>query len=474
MNLVNQLLDFRKMEEQELKLHLAAGDIISFSRDIADSFCDVASRKNISFKFSADIPNAFVLFDHDKIERILFNLLSNAFKFTQEGGEILVEIIAREEESSEGTLVLDIIVSDSGIGIPSEAQRKLFDRFFQHDPGPLVLNQGTGIGLSIVKEFTKMHGGTVDVQSELRKGSSFVVSIPFALPETGVDGIEERHCREAAIPTETEGPIPNQQNRMPDGASVLIVEDDDDFRFYIKDNLKLSYRIYEATNGKVGWQRALAHHPDIIVCDVNMPVMSGIELSRKLKADKRTSHIPLILLTASTLEDEQIKGLESGANDYMTKPFNFAVLNVKLKNLLMLNQTLKDTYVKQVKVLPPAVEIQSENEKLINKVLVYIEENLNNPQLSVEGMARSLLMSRASLYNKITEITGMSPVEFIRSAKLDRAIILLEQSDLTIAQIAYQVGFSTPNYFARAFKAKYNIVPSEYLAKKRKLQPTEY
>ncbi|MGX5691082.1 hybrid sensor histidine kinase/response regulator transcription factor [Arcticibacter tournemirensis] len=474
MNLVNQLLDFRKMEEQELKLHLAAGDIISFSRDIADSFCDVASRKNISFKFSADIPNAFVLFDHDKIERILFNLLSNAFKFTQEGGEILVEIIAREEESSEGTLVLDIIVSDSGIGIPSEAQRKLFDRFFQHDPGPLVLNQGTGIGLSIVKEFTKMHGGTVDVQSELRKGSSFVVSIPFALPETGVDGIEERHCREAAIPTETEGPIPNQQNRMPDGASVLIVEDDDDFRFYIKDNLKLSYRIYEATNGKEGWQRALAHHPDIIVCDVNMPVMSGIELSRKLKADKRTSHIPLILLTASTLEDEQIKGLESGANDYMTKPFNFAVLNVKLKNLLMLNQTLKDTYVKQVKVLPPAVEIQSENEKLINKVLVYIEENLNNPQLSVEGMARSLLMSRASLYNKITEITGMSPVEFIRSAKLDRAIILLEQSDLTIAQIAYQVGFSTPNYFARAFKAKYNIVPSEYLAKKRKLQPTEY
>lgn len=472
MNLVNQLLDFRKMEEQELKLHLAEGDIVSFVRDAADSFADVAVRKNISFKFSSDIVSAYVLFDHDKIERILFNLLSNAFKFTQEDGEVMVKIAARGEQAGDGQLLLDIVIADTGIGIPEDVQMKLFERFFQHDPGPLVLNQGTGIGLSIVREFARMHGGSVDVESQQGKGSSFIVSVPFVLPESRTETIAAPECALQALSAVTEEPQESHGHTV-ETASVLIVEDDDDFRFYIKDNLKLSYRILEASNGKEGWQRALASHPDVIVCDVNMPVMNGIELSRKLKADKRTCHIPVILLTASTGEDEQIRGLESGANDYMTKPFNFAVLNVKLKNLLTLNQVLRDTYVKQVKVLPSAVKIESENEKLINKVLVYIEENLNNPQLSVEAMARSLLMSRASLYNKILEITGMSPVEFIRSVKLERAVVLLEQSDFTIAQIAYNVGFSTPNYFARAFKAKYNMVPSEYLTKKRKLQLEE-
>ncbi|WP_374165043.1 two-component regulator propeller domain-containing protein [Arcticibacter sp. MXS-1] len=472
MNLVNQLLDFRKMEEQELKLHLTAGDIVSFAREAADSFGDVAARKNITFTFSSELDKAFVLFDHDKIERILFNLLSNAFKFTQEGGEVLVKLAAGQG-AGENVKPIDLIVSDSGIGIPENAQKQLFERFFQHDPGPLVLNQGTGIGLSIVKEFALMHGGSVNVESRQGKGSRFIVSIPFNSAEGELEITEDEQTPVAELAAASEAGYPDHQSKAVEGASVLIVEDDDDFRFYIKDNLKSLYRIYEATTGKEGWQRALSLHPDIIVCDINMPVMNGIELSLKLKSDKRTAHIPIILLTASAGDDVQIRGLESGANDYMTKPFNFAVLNVKIKNLLTLNQTLKDTYVKQVKVLPPAVEIESENEKFINKVLVYIEENLNNPQLSVEAMARNLLMSRASLYKKILEITGMSPVEFIRSVKLDRAVVLLEQSDLTIAQIAYQVGFSTPNYFARAFKAKYNMVPSEYLSKKRKMQPVE-
>jgi len=473
MNLVNQLLDFRKMEEQELKLQLRAGEIISFIRDAADSFGDVASRKKISFEFKSDIASANVLFDHDKVERILFNLLSNAFKFTQEGGVIQVRISAAEQLDSDGRLVLDMTVSDTGIGIPQEAQERLFERFFQHDPGTAVLNQGTGIGLSIVKEFVKMHGGTIRLNSRQGKGSSFIVSMPFSLEELEPKCLAEED-KALAISENAEAKLLDDHLKAAGiSVSILIVEDDDDFRFYIKDNLKSQYRIYDAANGKEGWQRALSLHPDIIVCDVNMPVMNGIELSRKLKADKRTCHIPIILLTASTGEDEQIRGLESGANDYMTKPFNFAVLNVKLKNLLALNQQLKETYVKQVKVLPASVEIESENEKLINKVLVYIEENLHNPQLSVEAMARSLCMSRASLYNKILEITGMSPVEFIRSVKLEKAIVLLEQSDMSIAQIAYHVGFSTPNYFARSFKAKYNIVPSEYITNKRKLQPVD-
>ncbi|PRY53175.1 signal transduction histidine kinase [Arcticibacter pallidicorallinus] len=473
MNLVNQLLDFRKMEEQELRLHLSGGDIVSFIKDVADSFGDVASRKNISFTFSSSVAAVFVFFDHDKVERILFNLLSNAFKFTQEAGAITLKVVAEEHQSPEDRIVLNMTVSDSGIGVPQEVQERIFERFIQHDPGTSVLNQGTGIGLSIVKEFVKMHGGTVRLESQVGRGSSFIVSIPFRLldSETPLDPGEQPQMTNL-----DEVPDINHESAQllsEAGTSVLVIEDDDDFRFYIKDNLKSLYKIYEATNGKEGWQRALSMHPDIIVCDVNMPEMNGIELSRKIKSDKRTSHIPIILLTASTGEDEQIRGLESGANDYMTKPFNFAVLNVKLKNLLTLNQKLKETYAKQVRVSSTIAEVESENEKLIKRVLLYIEDNLNNPQLSVEAMARNLSMSRASLYNKILEITGMSPVEFIRSVKLEKAIVLLEQSDLSIAQIAYHVGFSTPNYFARSFKAKYNMVPSEYLANRRKTQPTE-
>ncbi|MBG6233876.1 signal transduction histidine kinase/ligand-binding sensor domain-containing protein/DNA-binding response OmpR family regulator [Pedobacter sp. CAN_A7] len=473
MNLVNQLLDFRKMEEQELKLHLASGDVISFIRDSTDSFRDVALRKKITFTFTSNITSVFVLFDHDKIERILFNLLSNAFKFTQEGGVIQVKITAHELLAADGRLLLDMIVCDSGIGIPKEVQDHLFERFFQHDPGSMVLNQGTGIGLSIVKEFVRMHLGSITLESQQGEGSSFTVSIPFAKSESGLELVESQ--QHLAEPCEKQKFINQdaQQDNSSLTLSLLIIEDDDDFRFYLKDNLKSQYRIYEAADGKEGWQRALSLHPDIIVCDVNMPAMNGIELSRKLKADKRTAHIPVVLLTASRGEDEQLTGLMSGANDYMTKPFNFAVLNVKLKNLLALNQQLKDTYVKQVKVLPITAEIASESEKLINAVLVYIEDNLHNPQLSVEGMARSLHMSRASLYNKVLEITGLSPVEFIRSVKLEKAIVLMEQSDLSIAQIAYHVGFSTPNYFARSFKAKYNVVPSEYMVKKRNLQSAE-
>jgi DNA-binding response OmpR family regulator len=250
--------------------------------------------------------------------------------------------------------------------------------------------------------------------------------------------------------------------------SILLVEDNDDFRFYLKDNLRLQYKVFEATNGKEGWQKALAHHPQLIVSDISMPYMDGIELSRKIKADKRTGHIPVILLTALTGEEDQMKGLETGANDYITKPFNFEVLNAKIKNLLLLNSTLKNTYSKQIKVLTPEIKIESEDEKLLNQIMLYLEENLTNPQLSVEELSKHVGMSRSSLYTKLLELTGQTPIEYIRSVKLDKAAVLLEKSDMNIAQVAYSVGFSTPNYFARSFKAKFNMLPSEYINKKRK------
>ncbi|MEJ6979503.1 two-component regulator propeller domain-containing protein [Pedobacter sp. P351] len=476
LNLVNQLLDFRKMEEHELRLNISQGELVSFVSEVVDSFKDLSERKNIILLFESSIENYYTTFDHDKIERILFNVLSNAFKFTSGGGSIKVELEKAPEGGPDVGSSIIIKVTDTGIGIPADKQEKIFDRFFQSDTAASILNQGSGIGLSITREFVKMHGGTIRVESELEKGSSFIIHLPFS----PLEFIETSSLEVAS----TAKPAPDQYpEEEPEAAvevaerqngsaveiaSILLVEDNDDFRFYLKDNLKNFYKVYEATNGKEGWQKALANHPQIIVSDINMPLMDGIEFCRKVKSDKRTSHIPIILLTALTGEEEQIKGLETGANDYMTKPFNFEILNAKIKNLLVLNSTLKNTYTKQIKVHSSEPVIESHSDKLLNKVVLYIEENINNPQLSVEDLSRHVGMSRGSLYNKILELTGLSPVEYIRSVKLDKAAVLLEKSDMNVAQIAYMVGFATPNYFAKSFKAKFNMQPSEYIALKRK------
>lgn len=469
LNLVNQILDFKKMEEQELKLHLSEGELGTFITEVLESFNDMSERKQIRLVFKNRLGNFHTLFDTDKIERILFNLLSNAFKFTPPGGSITVELEKNEgiTTSDEPTIRLTII--DTGIGIDHGDQLKIFDRFFQSNSSSAILNQGSGIGLSITKEFVKMHGGYITVKSEKGRGSSFIVDLPFVPMEK-----TEELLIDFSSPTlisledrneDTNTTLPLDSNEVP---SVLLVEDNEDFRSYLSENLKSFYRVYEASNGREGWQKALSHHPQVIVSDVSMPYMDGIELCLKLKADKRTSHIPILLLTALTAEEEQLRGLETGANDYMTKPFNFEILSAKIKNLLQLNRTFKATYSKQIKLQTSEVSTESAADKLLKEVGRYIEDNLNNPNLSVEDLSKQIGMSRSSLYHKILELTGLSPVEYIRSVKLEKAAILLEKSDLNISQIAYKVGFATPNYFGRSFKAKFNMSASEFMNLKRK------
>jgi len=481
LNLVNQLLDFRKMEERELRLSLSDGELISFVKDVSELFRDLSSRKNIALTFESQLHYYNTSFDHDKLERILFNILSNAFKFTPAGGTIKVEVEKDDRGNETAGSGIVVKVSDTGIGIPPDKKEKIFNRFFQGDANASVLNQGSGIGLSITKEFVKMHGGNISVVSEQGKGSCFIIKFPFTSEKFAGKTIEsiaasvatEQQLNDDILESRTEIAVseevaaPESSAKM-DMPMVLLVEDNDDFRFYLKDNLKSFYRVYEASNGKEGWQKALAHHPQIIVSDISMPFMDGIELCNKVKADKRTSHIPIILLTALTGEEEQIRGLQTGANDYMTKPFNFEILNAKIKNLLVLNRTLKDTYTKQIKVQAPELVIESQGDILLNKVMLYLEENLNNPKLSVEDLSRHVGMSRVSLYHKILELTGQTPVEYIRSVKLEKAAVLLEKSDLNVAQISYMVGFATPNYFAKSFKSRFNMQPSEYMTAKRK------
>ncbi|MDO6430334.1 two-component regulator propeller domain-containing protein [Flavitalea sp. BT771] len=467
LHLVNQLLDFRKMEEHELRLHLEKGEFVSFVKDVCHSFTDLSERKHITFAFETRVDSLYVLFDRDKIERILFNLLSNAFKFTLEGGTITFALEELEGDDHADTRWISIKVMDTGIGIPQDKKEKIFQRFFQHASAAAILNQGTGIGLSITKEFVRMHGGVIEVESQPGQGSVFMIRLPLTKAAAGVTEEApppEIDAAEHGTETSATAPVTDNAVGMP---AILLVEDNEDFRFYLKDNLRNKYKVIEAANGKDGWQKALSAHPQLIVSDISMPYMDGIELTRKLKGDKRTSHIPVILLTALREEEQQLKGLGTGANDYVTKPFNVEVLHARVRNLLALRNTLQTTFTRQINVLTPEVVIESEDEKLLNKVVTYLEKNLNSDQLSVESLSKEVGMSRSSLYSKILEITGETPVEYIRSFKLGKAKVLLEKSSLTIAEIAYEVGFSTPNYFARAFKAKYNILPSEYASTKK-------
>jgi signal transduction histidine kinase/ligand-binding sensor domain-containing protein/DNA-binding response OmpR family regulator len=467
LNLVNQLLDFRKMEIQELKLHSKPGDIVKFINEIYLSFTDIAEQKEINFIFDTSIDSLFTNFDHDKIERILFNLLSNAFKFTLPGGQ--VSVLLNVDSETDGA-PLEIRVIDTGIGIPHEKQSKIFERFFQHDIPESMINQGSGIGLAITHEFVKMHDGEITVESEPDHGSCFIIKLPFVIyngREIGLPSDDDIDNDSANEIIHNEGESIVKQLRSNKKPVVLLVEDNDDFRFYLKDNLKDVFFLIEASNGREGWQKALSQHPDIIVSDISMPEMTGIELCKKLKKDVRTSHIPVVLLTALSGDEEQIKGLEIGANDYMTKPFNFEILLSKIKNILTLRDTYKRTYKKQMDVQLQETPLQNEDEKLLRKIVDYIEMNISNDSLSVEELSRQMNMSRVSLYKKVLMLTDKTPVEFIRSIRLEKAVYLLESSQMTISQIGYEVGFNSPKYFTKAFKDEYNTTPSAYASSVR-------
>lgn len=464
LNLVNQLLDFRKMEYQELKLYTRPGDIIGFIRELAYSFTDVAEQKSIDFVFDAEADEFHTSFDQDKIERIIFNLLSNAYKFTQTGGHVSV-LLYFKDSGDPLQRQLEIKVIDTGIGIQKDKLDRIFEPFFQNDIPGSMLNQGSGIGLSITKEFVRLHGGEITVESEFNQGSCFTVLLP--LPKVDKQLFTDtplvlEHTEDALFDLNTNRVAQIRETRDGKKPTVLLVEDNDDFRFYIKDNLKDTFNIIEAENGKKGWQKALAQHPNLVVSDIAMPEMNGIELCQKIKNDTRTSHIPVILLTAMAGEEQQLKGLGTGASDYMTKPFNFEILLSKIKNILSQQEHMRKTYQKQVEAKPTEMHVDSPDEVFIKKVLVLIDNNISNPNFSVEELSCDMCMSRYTLYKKILQMTGKTPNELVRQMRLKRAAQLLETGHLTISQICHKVGFKSQKYFVRTFKAEFNTIPSRY------------
>ncbi len=457
LNLVNQLLDFRKIEDNELKLNTSEGDLIACAREIVDSFKYISEQKKIHLHFESSFQAYHTLFDKDKVERILINLLSNAIKFTNDDGNVCFRVESGDEKG------VKLVIEDTGIGIPPDKLERIFDRFYQIGTDSKILNQGSGIGLSITQEFVKLHGGTIEVESKEGVGTTFKVYLPLVLLSVSKEEIEERQVE--ALPLKDDSQV--EVGSKMDKSVVLIVDDSADLRAYLAENLKVKYKVIEAADGKQGWQKALSCHPEVIVSDVNMPQMDGISLVQKIKNDPRTKHIPVILLTVLADETDQLKGLGTGASDYLTKPFSFQLLTMKINNLLHLNSTLKNTYSKHIHLETPEIEVVSEEERFLLKLSRYIEEHIEDPDLTVEVLSKAMFMSRGTLYNKVLSLTGETPVEFVRSVKLKKAVALLEKSDMKISQIGYAVGFSNPNYFARAFKAKYNISPSEYVSLKR-------
>jgi signal transduction histidine kinase/DNA-binding response OmpR family regulator len=453
LNLVNQLLDFRKMEVQEIKLHTSEGDIVAFVKDLTSSFSDLSEKKQIHLDFHSSVRELNMLYDPDKIEKIIFNLLSNAFKFTPEQGNISVDVQLQQGST------LAIIVKDNGIGIPQEQQERIFERFFQHDIPGSLLNQGSGIGLSITREFVKLHGGTITVDSAPGMGSTFTILLP-------VRGLVSQPVVIAPVSTNIlSAPAPADPVPAPYTGKkpvLLLIEDSEDFRFYLKDNLGVHFHIIDAANGKLGWDILQNTVPNLIVSDVNMPEMDGLELCRRIRQNQRLAHLPVILLTARASEEDQLEALDNGATDYITKPFNYEVLLSRIRNIVSQQVSLKKTFRQHIDAHPEEIAISSQDEIFLQQALQIVEKNISNPDFSVEELSRGLHMSRVSAYKKLLSITGKTPLEFIRSIRLKRAAQLLGKSQLTIAEVAYEVGFNNPKYFAKYFKLEYGVLPSAY------------
>ncbi len=454
LNLVNQLLDFRKLEVQEIKLQTTEGDIVQFIKELTSSFSDLSEKKQVRLDFRSQINSLVMAYDADKIEKIIFNLLSNAFKFTPEFGSVTVELQWQEEGK-----LLCIMVKDTGIGMPLEQQDRIFERFFQHEAQGSLLNQGSGIGLNITKEFVKLHGGTITVDSAPEMGSCFTILLPVQGGSTApvVTDTPAELTQPPPAAMEITAPVRNGKKPL-----ILLVEDNEDFRFYLKDNLSLHYQVITAENGQAGWNLLQQTLPDLVVSDVSMPIMDGLELCRRIRAQKRTAHIPLILLTARTTEADQLEALEKGATDFITKPFNFELLLSRIRNLIVQQASLKKSYQQHIEANPSEVAISSADEQFIQQALQIVEQQMANAEFSVEELSRALHMSRVSAYKKILSLTGKTPIEFIRSIRLKRAAQLLEKSQLTVAEVAYEVGFNNPKYFTKYFKAEYNVLPSAY------------
>ncbi|WP_439489631.1 hybrid sensor histidine kinase/response regulator transcription factor [Algoriphagus sp.] len=446
LRLINSLLDFRKLDAKAESLNLKQGDFIGFMRNVCLPFHNYAIDRQMSFTFTSETESLLMEFDSAKVQKIMLNLLSNAFKFTQSGESVGVHV------AGEGDFV-SVSVSDSGQGIADKDKAYIFERFYQ--ASQTQDNLGSGIGLHIVSEYVHMHGGGIAVKDNEPRGSVFTFRLPII--ETGKSALESE---EESIDEVEEG-IDGQIS--PSKPVLLFVDDNLDLCEFMVGSLSGEFTVILAHNGQEAMEQLEINDVRVVVSDVMMPVMSGTELCHRIKTNIHWSHIPVILLTARTAEEYQIEGLEMGADDYLTKPFNFNLLKLRIRKFLEWTELSHISFSQKMDVSPSEITITSLDQKLIEKAIKVVEEHISEPEFSVEDLGSEVGLSRSHLYKKLMNITGKGPAEFIRTIRLKRGRQLLEQNQMQIAEVAYSVGFNSPKRFTINFKNEFGILPSEYL-----------
>ena len=480
----NQLLELSRIESGTLKLNVSKGNITDALKGMVMSFQSFAENKNIRYIYSFPGDNLYAYFDIDKLEKIVFNILSNAFKFTQSGGTVTfsASIIKQTSGKKPKTIkttgdLLKISIIDTGKGIPKESLNQIFNRFYQIDYSHSRGFEGAGLGLSLTKELVEIHHGKLEVTSKVNTGSEFIVYLP--LEKTAYDKAEIISHKSESISGSDIQPfinlpnagIVNRENvRQPDSGqikneSVLIVEDNDDMRAYISDCLSEYYVILEAPDGNTGFQTAVKEYPDLIITDLMMPGTDGLELCKKIKADERISHIPVIILTALTEVKNKIAGLKTGADDYMAKPFNRKELIARVTNLIRQRETLRLRFKREILLEPEKIAVTSTDEKFLSKIISIIEKEIANPDLTVDLLAQKAALSRSQLHRKIKALTDQSTTQFIRTIRMKRAAQLFRQHYGSIAETVYAVGFNSLSYFTKCFHRQFGISPKDFLSK---------
>ena len=472
--LINELMDFRKLQFNKMSINASQINIVPFIEEVVSHFEEEAALKNIFLSLDYKQKEYTLWSDPSMLEKIIFNLLSNAFKATPADGSITIEINKPKRlallplvDEVKPVEVIEIVIKDTGIGIAKENQDKVFQRFYENNSNHEnnKAGGGIGIGLELVKSFVDLHKGKIEIKSTLNVGTQFNLYFPLGyahLNEENLKKNKKQAISEDAESLETTTIGKTDKNREKKEKKILlIVEDNLDLRTYLKNELKENYNIKEAANGLEGYEKATKYIPDIIITDVMMPIMDGFEFCERIKTDLKTSHIPLLMVTAKGMQIDKIKGIDSGADVYLNKPFNMTVLKSHLNQLISSRQILFDKYFNSINTSVLSENTTSLDKEFMTSVLSYINENIGDEKLNVEYLAGELLLSRSKLYRKIKALTGSTANEFIRTVRLERAKQIIEVSEDTISEVCYQVGFSSPSYFTKCFKDKYGFLPTE-------------
>ncbi|TXE13914.1 response regulator [Seonamhaeicola algicola] len=481
LRLVNQLLDFRKINQGKMRLVIRNTEIINFIKDIGEPFQFIAHKQDIDFNIKSPHKSIKAWFDHDALEKITKNLLSNAFKFTPAGGEVTINILKETETQQNDTTDFVVIeVKNTGIGISKDDIENIFERFYtkKNKKRNNDFQNGAGIGLAFTKNLINFHQGTIKVESEPNETTTFIVKLPQRktayekIPEISIKEKNEsdflvRSSEQESFAIQlndeiTDSQISSSRSKLP---VLLVVDDNKDIRNFIKRALGESYKVLEASNGAEGLEIANKSIPNIILTDVIMPVMDGIELCNVLKSQNETSHIPVIMLTAKSSNESEIEGLKIGADGYMKKPFDINILKLKLSNILKYREGLKKKFNREITLQPEEVTVTSLDEKFLKKAIEIVEKHMMNTDFNVELLVKEMGLSRSNLYVKFKELTGLSSSAFIRNIRLKRAVQLLEQSNFSVKEIMYMTGFNTSSYFSQCFKKQFGMLPREYVKK---------